>query len=136
MPSYNRPLERAGTAAAIVSIGGGPAAQRLCVSQTFDAQALAEDDPPSPYLDRIVRMMETLSGSLRRGFLGLDLSQHLGRPVYVALLQTKLKLTATYAVALPHAGPSELGQPEALADVLDEIRGRSLVVRSRPRHAG
>jgi hypothetical protein len=91
----------------------------LAPSATWIRRQIAEHDPPSPYLDRIVRMMEPPFRSLRRGFLGLDLSQHLGRPVYLALLQTKLKLTATYAVALPHAGASELGQPEALADALD-----------------
>ena len=94
---------------------------------------IGEEDPPSPYLARIVRMMETPPDAARHDVVPLDLKlkHRADRHVYLVLVQTRSKLTTTHAVALPRAGSGDVGRPEILAEVLDEIGGKTLVVRPR-----
>jgi hypothetical protein len=90
------------------------------------------EDSPSPHLARIVRMMmKTPPGAARHDVVLLDLKlkHRADRHAYLVLVQTRLKLTTTHAVVLPRAGSGDAGRPEVLAEVLDEIGGKTLHVR-------
>ena len=87
------------------------------------------EDAPSPYLEKIVLQIPTPPVTLRYGFIDLDLQPSVGKPVYLVLVQSRKKLTTTYGVLLPHAGPSEDGLLKKLAAVSDELKGRIFSVR-------
>jgi hypothetical protein len=89
------------------------------------------EDPPSPYLEKIVLPIPTPPVTLRNGFLELDLQPSVGKPAYLVLVQARKKLTTTYAVLLPHAGSSEDGLFRNLAALSDELKGRTFTVRLR-----
>ncbi|MGH6690029.1 MAG: HNH endonuclease [Gammaproteobacteria bacterium] len=95
-------------------------------SVTAIRRQILGDDPPSPHLNRIVHLVETPPVRLRHGLLEVDVSPTTGHHVYFVLVQTRLKLTTTYAVVLPHAGPEELGDLDKLAWIADSLEGVTL----------
>jgi hypothetical protein len=115
----------------------GPA-YALDSSVVWVRRQIREEDPPSPHLGRIVRAMKTPPDAERYDLVPLDvkLKHRTDRHIYLVLVQTRSRLTTTHAVALPRAGSGDAGGPEILADVLDEIGGKRLVVRARSNDGG
>lgn len=107
-------------------------------SVAWARRQIREEDPPSPHLERIVRAMKTPPNAARYDLVPLDvkLKHRADRHVYLVLVQTRSRLTTTHAVALPRAGSAGAGAPEILAEVLDEVGGKRLVVRAKSNDDG
>lgn len=87
------------------------------------------EDAPSPYLGRVVTEIAAPALPPNYGFLEVDLGPKTGHSAYLVLLQPRMVLTMTYAVLLPHAGPTEEDVLARLASVAGAIRGSTLTIQ-------
>lgn len=100
----------------------------LSPSVTAVRRQITGEDEPDIHLGQIVTEIQTPKISLRDGFREIDLHPSTGEPIHLVLVQTKLILTTTYAVLLPHAGPAMENLLERLAAMPGALKGRTISV--------